>query len=235
MPVTISRYSIGNDRGARSTSSAARADTTRTPAIKPRAVSRSSQARPGPRTSRSRTWSQVGQRTTTPGAWSKTRVSAMGPVRAQLPQRPMAVTTSSANTSWRGPPSPVPSVPMVDLVIATPISSRLVPCQGPRPAPGRAASSVAPVPLLLPGVAVVVVAEALPEARLVLVQEPDATDPLGALPQIQMRHQQPRRAAMLGLQLRTVIGERDPRLAIEQVLQRQVGAVAAVGLGEREV
>ena len=41
MPVTISRYSIGNDRGARSTRPAARAETTRTPAIRPKAVSSS--------------------------------------------------------------------------------------------------------------------------------------------------------------------------------------------------
>jgi hypothetical protein len=64
-----------------------------------------------------------------------------------------------------------------------------------------------PEPLLEPGVAVVVVAEALPEARLVLVPQLDPTDPLGALPQIQMGHQQPGRAAMLGLQVLAVVAK----------------------------
>jgi hypothetical protein len=41
----------------------------------------------------------------------------------------------------------------------------------------------------------VVIAEAFPEAGLVLVQQPDPADPLGALPEVQVRHQQPRRAA----------------------------------------
>src|SRR5215207_8239121 len=94
--------------------------------------------------------------------------------------------------------------------------------------------SVAPEPLLAPGVAVVVVAEALPEARLVGVQQLDPADPLGALPQIQVGDQPPRRAAVLGLQVLAVVAECDPGLVVGQVLQGQVGAVAAIGLGERE-
>src|ERR671930_1388522 len=131
---------------------------------------RSSQARPGPRTSRSRTWSQVAQRATTPGAWSNTRTSAIAAVRPQLPQRPMAVVTSTRRRSWRGPASALPSVHRFGSVMATSIS-------------------VAPEALLLPGVAVVVVAEAFPEAGLVLVQQLDPADPPGALPQVQMRDQ----------------------------------------------
>jgi hypothetical protein len=49
-----------------------------------------------------------------------------------------------------------------------------------RPPLGRPARSVAPVPLLAPWVTVVVVAQALPKPRLVLVEQPDPADPLGA-------------------------------------------------------
>ena len=62
---------------------------------------------------------------------------------------------------------------------------------------GRA-RSVAPVPLLPPRVAVVVVAVALPEAGLVLQRQRQAADPLRALPEVQVRDEQPRRAAVLG-------------------------------------
>src|SRR6266542_1064959 len=98
----------------------------------------------------------------------------------------------------------------------------------------RPASSVAPVPLFAPWVTVVVVAEALPEARLVAVEQPDPADPLGALPEVQVRHQQPRRPAVLGLQVLAAEAEGDPRLAVEQVLEGKVGGVAAVGLRQRE-
>ena len=49
-----------------------------------------------------------------------------------------------------------------------------------------ASVSVAPEPLLLPGVAVVVVAETFPEAWLALVQQLDPAGPRGALPQLQV-------------------------------------------------
>ena len=64
------------------------------------------------------------------------------------------------------------------------------------PPPARA-GSVAPIALLLPGVAVVVVAVALPEAGLVVVVEPMPAHPLGALPEVQVRDEQPRRPAVL--------------------------------------
>src|SRR5215212_3451825 len=63
-----------------------------------------------------------------------------------------------------------------------------------------ATASVAPVALLAPGVPVVVVAQGLPEAGDVVGGELQAPHPLGALPEVQVRHQQPRRAAVLGLQ-----------------------------------
>src|SRR5690348_12844308 len=86
---------------------------------------------------------------------------------------------------------------------------------------------VAPVPLLAPRITVDVVAVRLPEARLLLLVEPDLLDPLGALPEIEMRHQHARRTAVLGRQGLAVVLVDDPRLAVHQVLERQVGRVAA--------
>src|SRR6202008_744742 len=61
--------------------------------------------------------------------------------------------------------------------------------------------SVALVALLAPGVSVVVVADALPEAGLVLLLELQAPYPLGALPEVEVGDQQPGRSAVLGLEL----------------------------------
>ena len=72
----------------------------------------------------------------------------------------------------------------------------------------------------------------LPEAGLVLVPQREAAHPLRALPEVQVRDEQPRRAAVLGLQRLAVVVERHPRLAAGDVLHRQVGGVAAVA--ERE-
>jgi hypothetical protein len=47
----------------------------------------------------------------------------------------------------------------------------------------------------------------------------------------QVRRQEPRRAAMLRCERRTVVGERHPGLPIGEVLERQVRGVAAVREG----
>src|SRR5215211_505991 len=75
-------------------------------------------------------------------------------------------------------------------------------------------TSVAPVALLTPRIPVVVVAERLPEAGLVGLRDLDLGEPLGALPEVQVRHEQPCRAAVLGLERRAVERVHDPRLAI---------------------
>src|SRR3954470_14514809 len=81
---------------------------------------------------------------------------------------------------------------------------------------------VAPVALLFPRVAAVVVAVGLPEAGLVVVEELDAAHPLGALPEVEMRHQQARRPAVLGLERLVAVAVCDPRLAAGHVGDRQV-------------
>src|SRR6476661_9643108 len=63
------------------------------------------------------------------------------------------------------------------------------------PAPRTSAGSVTLVPLLSPGVAEIVVPVLLPEPGLVAGHEGQLAHPLRALPEVQVRHQQPDRAA----------------------------------------
>ena len=64
---------------------------------------------------------------------------------------------------------------------------------------GTAAMSVPRVPLLAPGVAALVVAELLPEPEVVLDRQREPPDPLRALPEVQVRHQEPGGTAVLGI------------------------------------
>src|SRR6266545_4644278 len=94
---------------------------------------------------------------------------------------------------------------------------------------------VAPVPLLAPWIAVVVVAVLLPEARRVLGAQRQPAHPLRALPEIEVRHEQTRRPAVLGLERLAVVPECDPRLASRHVLERKVRRVAAVAERDDEL
>src|SRR6185437_14989349 len=87
------------------------------------------------------------------------------------------------------------------------------------------------VPLLAPWVSVVVVAELLPEAALVAEHQVEAGDPLGGLPEVQVRHEEPGGAAVLGAQRLAVVFVGDPCLAVAQVRQRRVRRVAAIAAG----
>src|SRR5690242_13124271 len=100
--------------------------------------------------------------------------------------------------------------------------------QPPRGASGPAVpmSSVTLVPLLEPRVAAVVVAVLLPEARLVAAQQGQAGDPLGALPEVEVRHEQPHRPAVLDRQRTAVVLPDHPGLAAGYVVDGQVRGVA---------
>src|SRR5256886_14570168 len=87
--------------------------------------------------------------------------------------------------------------------------------------------SVSAVPLFLPGVAVDVVAERLPEARLVSLRHPKAPDPLGALPEIEVRHDQPRRPAVDRLERLVVELVGHEGLPIDHLIDGQVCGVRA--------
>ena len=77
------------------------------------------------------------------------------------------------------------------------------------------------------------VAVRLPEAGLVGGGQPQAAHPLGALPEVQVRDEQPGGAAVLGVERLAVVGVRDPGLAAGEVLEREVGRVAAVAERDR--
>src|SRR6185436_1153747 len=62
--------------------------------------------------------------------------------------------------------------------------------------PRSCSDLVTPVALLGERIAVIVVAVALPEPRLVAAAQLEATHPLGALPEVQMRHHDPHRATV---------------------------------------
>src|SRR4051794_30889166 len=133
------------------------------------------------------------------------------------------------STCWpaRWPGQPATSSTSVEADGVSRITSRTVAA---RQATMR---SIPLVALLTPGVPAVVVSERLPEARLVVVEHLDPAHPLRALPEVQVRYQQARRPAVLGLERRAVVGVDHPRLAVRDVLDRQVGRVAAVGVDHR--
>src|SRR4051812_27673297 len=93
---------------------------------------------------------------------------------------------------------------------------------------GPAPRSVPRIALLFPGVTVVVVAVGLPEAGLVVVAQLEAADPLRVLPEVEMRDQQPGRTPVLGLERLAPVLVGDPCPATGQILERQVGRIAAV-------
>src|SRR4051794_5409631 len=81
------------------------------------------------------------------------------------------------------------------------------------PAPSTSACSVTLIPLLPPRVAQVVVAVLLPEAGLVAGHQRELGDPLRALPEVEVRDEQPDRAAVLDGQRLAVELSDHPRLA----------------------
>src|SRR5215218_5094024 len=72
---------------------------------------------------------------------------------------------------------------------------------------------IPPVALLSPGVPVVVVAQGLPEARVVVGSKLQPPHPLGALPEVQVRHEQAGRSAVLWLKGLPLVGKSHPSLA----------------------
>ena len=64
------------------------------------------------------------------------------------------------------------------------------------------------------------VAVALPEAGLILGDELEAAHPLGALPEVEMRHDQPQRPAVLRRDVLAVAREREQYVVAVQVVER---------------
>src|SRR6478735_5162426 len=110
------------------------------------------------------------------------------------------------------------------------LTSTTVPwCQRGRGAPGGTADSaisVAPVPLLAPRVAQVVVAVALPEPAFVVIEQGDPADPLRGLPEVEMRHQESDGSAVLDRQRSVFVGPHEPGQVSAEVVERHVRRVA---------
>src|SRR5262245_62306995 len=83
-------------------------------------------------------------------------------------------------------------------------------------------STVTVVALLAPRVAVVVIAERFPESGLVAIHEAQLPDPLRALPEVQMVHEEPCGAAVLGRERYAVVFHGHPCLASGAVGERQL-------------
>jgi hypothetical protein len=80
-----------------------------------------------------------------------------------------------------------------------------------------------------------VVAGGFPEARLVLVDQLQAVDPLRRLPEVQVRDQHPSRPTVLRLEIFSVELISDPGLAVQQIIHRYVRGVAAEAVHHRVV
>src|SRR6516225_8006403 len=96
------------------------------------------------------------------------------------------------------------------------------------PTTGR---SVASISLFSPRIAVHVIAEFLPESGLVVIDELQTAYPLGALPEIEVRNEQPSRTAVLGSERLAFIARSDHRLAVEQVLDGKIAIATDHGEG----
>src|SRR5690242_9981902 len=82
----------------------------------------------------------------------------------------------------------------------------------------------------LPRIGVVVVAVALPEAELIVIEELETADPLGALPEIPLRYEQAERVTMFGLERLAVEGVGEEHVVVVEDLDRQVRGVALLGM-----
>src|SRR5262249_23582618 len=90
--------------------------------------------------------------------------------------------------------------------------------------------SIGGIALLAPGVAAIMITADFPIARSVLVEKLDRLQPFRALPEIEMGHDDPHGAAMLG-------GDRFPPPAVREegvlgreIFEREIGGVAVGGM-----
>src|SRR4030095_509408 len=84
----------------------------------------------------------------------------------------------------------------------------------------------------LPGIGIVVIAVALPEAELIVVEELQSPDPLRALPEIALRHEQAERIAMLRLERLAVEGGGEEHVVVVEDREGQVRGVALLGMAD---
>src|SRR5437867_730215 len=75
----------------------------------------------------------------------------------------------------------------------------------------------------------------LPEAGRVDVQELEAAHPLCALPEIELRYHEAARTAVVGLEVTPVVSERQERVVVREVLEREVRGVIGVGVDHHKL
>src|SRR4051812_39737385 len=95
-------------------------------------------------------------------------------------------------------------------------------------APVRRITGSEPVPLFAPGIGVVVVAVQLPEAHPVLAHHLELAQELRRLPEVALRHEQPQRSAVVGLERLAGVGVGHEDVVVEERGERDIGRVAAV-------
>src|SRR5215203_5128310 len=88
--------------------------------------------------------------------------------------------------------------------------------------------------LFLPGIGVVVVAVALPEAEAVGRRQLEAPDPLRALPEVALRDDEAERVAVLQLERLALEGVGEQDVVVVEDLERQVGRVALLRVPDNE-
>src|SRR5207247_3942024 len=91
---------------------------------------------------------------------------------------------------------------------------------------------VAAVALLFPRIAPDVIAVRLPEPGTIAIDDAQRPEPLRALPEIEMRHDEPRRTAVIWRQRLAVVLVGDERLSVHRVGEQEIRGVAAVALGD---
>src|SRR6266568_389710 len=86
------------------------------------------------------------------------------------------------------------------------------------------------VSLFFPWIGVEMIAVDLPESRSVDIQELERADPLGALPEVKSRHDEPAGTSMLRRKLLTIVPESQEDIVLEKVREKDVRRVAPVAV-----
>src|SRR5689334_4401739 len=105
--------------------------------------------------------------------------------------------------------------------VSTTMSRTSASCHTSRRA-GTAAVSITVVSLLFPRIAVIVIAQRLPETAFIPFHEAQSPQPFGAFPEVEMRHEQPGRAAMHRQKRQALVAGRDHALATHEIRDGKV-------------
>src|SRR5258708_5600308 len=95
--------------------------------------------------------------------------------------------------------------------------------------------STSRVPLLVPRIALGVVAVALPESQSVFAQQHEPAPPLHAFPCVEMRHDQPHRPAVFRRQRLAVVLKREQHIRPQQIRQRDIRRVTFLRHHQRKL